>query len=397
MRITTLNNGGVLVAPIKESDKMHTKKFTATHVEGEFKLPITHHMLGVFIQWQLENSDTEIAGFFSIEDGILRWGVKCSNDNNGAHVTMSHSQQVESMELLDQENRQRAELNELKGTNYAKLKFDGQWHTHPGFSAYWSGTDISDQEETIYDQVDFNPQGGSTMFMVYNLTDMRLRKWWWNLGTDGKPEIFYQDGVVVIGSNKQELDLSTSYSGGISDYVTSYKYVDDGIPWYNDGDFGFSRNKKYEYENKNVEIIDLNADYGDTHYCAECLVHFYDCSDWTSFEDAIESLDYLEFSETVELLHHSDRKDVADLATVCRDSWEDLVEDSYTEYDPQTQFNDDIQDGLVKKIEDLGFTNPQDLIQHLGVESLQNLLSQREKEMQNNNDSAIDIGTGEPF
>lgn len=281
-------------------------KITATEVKGTFEQPISYHMYGVFMQWLLANRSSEIAGFFSIEGGTIRWAVRCSNDRNGSHVTMAHEQQMEAMKLLDEENKNRMALNEEKGTNHQKLTFDGQFHTHPNFSAFWSGTDENDQEETVYDQVDFNPEGGTTMFMVYNLSHMRLRKWWWNLGTEGIPEIFYQEGVVTLGGEKVNVPFGIDYR--------SRSYTPPINGGYQDGSYNYyNPTGGYSQTWIDQEGGEIDGDFDpDAFFMLEWLVEAYDDQDQDGFRQAIESLTDREFMDIIYELKIMDRADIAE-------------------------------------------------------------------------------------
>lgn len=298
--------------------------FKLTPVNGEFELPITYHMYGVFMQWLLANRHHEIAGFFSIEDGVIKWAVRCSNDQNGGHVTMTEAQITEAVKILDEENEKRMALNEEKGTQYEKLVFNGQFHTHPFFNAFWSGTDEDDQADHVYDMVCFNPEGGETYFMVYNLGHLRLRKWWWNMGTENWPVVFYQEGVVTLGGEK----LNVQSHSGSGYRMTGHYYPRTNGAW-QDGSWGYYDETGGYYEQWKATQQGYEEDLDDDFvFTIDWVIEAWDEPDTDSLHQAVECLTDREYNDLVFQLKVMERDDVVAGVEAIRAK---LIDDYYAE------------------------------------------------------------------
>lgn len=68
----------------------------------------------------------------------------------------------------------------------------GQWHTHPGFGTYWSGTDLTDQGRVVRNAMKMKPSG-EVQFIVANALNWRCRRVVWQ---DGRV-VSRQDGHVL--------------------------------------------------------------------------------------------------------------------------------------------------------------------------------------------------------
>ena len=219
---------------------------------------------------------------------------------------MTEAQITESIKLLDEENEKRVRLNEEKGTNYEKLIFNGQWHTHPFFNAFWSGTDENDQEDHVYDMVCFNPEGGETYFMVYNLGHMRLKKWWWNLGPDNYPVVFNQEGVVTLGGEK----LNVQSHSGSGYHRTSHYYPRTNGNW-RDGSWGYYDETDSYYETWAANQREIEDDLDDDFiFTIDWVIEAWDEPDAESLRQAVECLTDREYNDLIHQLRVMDRDDI---------------------------------------------------------------------------------------
>lgn len=77
--------------------------------------------------------DVEVSGNFHIKDGVIDYVSRAASSSSTAGVKSKPEHQKELRDL----DRERG------------YRCNGQWHTHPGFSAYYSPTDDKDQAQDL--------------------------------------------------------------------------------------------------------------------------------------------------------------------------------------------------------------------------------------------------------
>lgn len=197
---------GFFRKPVQWGEKkkpVHEKYTTYRSVKidkEELIVPVSEEVFFQMCQWELDNSGKEIGGAFVYdpENGIV-WAHKDDQaDERPGHVESSTGEAT--VQAL------------LAGYGIP----NGQFHTHPGFSAYFSGEDVSDQAEFLWDAMKVNP-AGYHLFMVFDQLQWRIRKVEWR---DGKVHRI-QDGWARVRDMNLDFDKWQATSSKTTwDYAT---------------------------------------------------------------------------------------------------------------------------------------------------------------------------------
>lgn len=183
-------------------------------------LELDPRVLLFVLQQQAKHAGKEIAGFATVEDGCVDW-ICYTSVGEGASVTTTSSDETWAALQLDDENKGRS------------LRL--QWHTHPGFGTFWSGTDTSDQYARIDALMDIS-NSGDYWFIVFDpsstdlaKTEALVRRVTWE---DHRAR--YCDGVCSVGSLHLARRVSSS---AITKPATGYSYTRAEGDW---EQYGFS-------------------------------------------------------------------------------------------------------------------------------------------------------------
>lgn len=144
---------------------------------GHFAPTVTEEAYHQFVEMLLQEHQIEIAGIFHLNeaDDTIDWFWRDqASKGSGGGVHSDDGQGIVAAMLA--------------GVGIP----NGQWHTHPGFGTFWSGTDLTDQGATVRDAMQIATTG-TTYFIVANALNWRIRKVSW---VDGKINQT-QDGHVL--------------------------------------------------------------------------------------------------------------------------------------------------------------------------------------------------------
>lgn len=195
--------------------------------KNEVKLNLTAEAFAKLQSWCWQYSPKECAGFGMVtkEDGgndsiILTldwvWVDTKAKMSAGGVETSTHELAMHCME------------NDID-----IRKVNLQWHTHPTFSAYWSGTDTTDQVDLL-EEIAIGRKNDEFVFIVFNrMNDFVVRR---VVLKDGEVD-YYQDGTAWVNGvriGKEEYSGYSGYAGyGYSGgyYGSQYKGADTYKDW----------------------------------------------------------------------------------------------------------------------------------------------------------------------
>lgn len=142
-----------------------------------FKPVVSEAAFNLMTAFLLQEHRIEIAGIFHWHEATntIDWAWRdMASDGSGGHVKSDSGQGVLACVLAGH------------GAP------NGQWHTHPGFGTFWSGTDLTDQGRVVQKGMKIN-QTGYTLFMVCSGLNWFCRVVRWQ---EGKV-VLCQDGHAV--------------------------------------------------------------------------------------------------------------------------------------------------------------------------------------------------------
>lgn len=168
-------------APIRLTNP-GSKFFSSIPVEkGELKIGITDECFIKMLKFRVADAD-EVAGLAVIKDDTIVWATQCQLDSkSGGHVVSDTGQAT--IEAL------------LAGHEVP----NAQWHTHPGMSAFFSGTDTTDQGSFVKDVLESDPTAtGEMTFVVFDTIDWKVSRIKWENGA----VTGIKHGFVYLGDTK---------------------------------------------------------------------------------------------------------------------------------------------------------------------------------------------------
>jgi hypothetical protein len=173
--------------------KEREKKYKSAHAalsslakkdeEIDASLHIGDGLLSQVIEWQSEEWPSEINGFGVVADGTIEYLILTGRGDIGGVRSDENSVYDAIMCAIEE--------------GYETVNF--QWHSHPGMTPYWSGTDITAQVRTLRDALKINPSG-HFYYAVWDGIMWITKKFEWEDGV-----VKYNDGAVTMGKNNTEM------------------------------------------------------------------------------------------------------------------------------------------------------------------------------------------------
>lgn len=128
--------------------------------------------------WSTQSAPNETAGHGILVDGVVVWACRASIDTASSGFVKSGSSESVIAALQ---------------AGYDADAINMQWHTHPSFGAFHSGTDIDNEMRIVQPLAKQKPHG-SFYFIVASAYDWCVRKYIWY----DHVLLGYQEGTVLV-------------------------------------------------------------------------------------------------------------------------------------------------------------------------------------------------------
>lgn len=178
-------------------------------VPDKFNPTIHPTIFAQMCAWFVNEQPNETAGYFNWDEekNLIDWCWYDPNDNiqSGGHVSYGTAKMRMAW----------AQSGESGIPN-------GQWHTHPGLSVFWSSEDKKGQIDFVNELTRFNPDG-YFCFIVFDELNWLTTKIVWQ---DGKPT-HRETGKVLVNDVALEKKSQTVKTYGVGHWGTYYDWNGD--------------------------------------------------------------------------------------------------------------------------------------------------------------------------
>jgi hypothetical protein len=195
--------------PVKTVPGFHASKRSYTQI----RVHIDPQVFAYMTSWGWHYAPNECAGFFRVSERVLTEGkpavpyIDWAWVDRDAKMTAGHVESsTEGLTKFCREEK------------FDMMTVNGQWHTHPQFSTYWSGTDSNDQQNLIAELCAAKARWGTDFyFIVFNMGEWLIRRI--TIGDDGKVASWSEGNIIL--NNALVKSSQNGYYGGY--YGNAYK------------------------------------------------------------------------------------------------------------------------------------------------------------------------------